>query len=111
MKTANEIKTAIRQWWAYNQTLAQGPEERYFAQQIQDWESGFRNHTKENYQAPSSSFWLLSAKDVKDGLSIHITGSDEVNGILDLKTGLWTDKSGVRDTETVTFIGARIGNQ
>ena len=111
MKTKNELKGIVKSWWEYNQTLAQVPEARYFEEQIGDWESGFKNYTKEGYQAPSGSFTTVKAKDVKGGLSIRIEGSEVLDGFLNTQSGVWVDKVGAADTETLTFIGARIGQQ
>lgn len=112
MKTINELKGIVRGWWNHNQTLAQMPEARYFEEQIWDWNSGFKNYTKSEYQRDTSAFQLLRVKDIKGGLAIHLkSGVNEIDGILDTKSGVWHDKVGGNDTQTLTFIGARIGNE
>ena len=112
MKTINELKGIVTSWWEYNQTLAQVGEAQYFVEQVWDWESGFKNYTKKDWVKDETPFQILRCKDVKGGLSIHLkSGDSEINGILTMSSGVWVDKVGEGDTETLTFIGARIGQQ
>ena len=92
MKSKAEILEIIRKWWAHNQTLAQPPEGRYFIHQIRDWESGFKNYGNENWIPPTDwGFQIVSVKSIKEGLSIHLKGIVDVEGILDTK-GNWNDR-------------------
>jgi len=105
MKSKAEILEIIRKWWAHNQTLAQPPEGRYFIHQIRDWESGFKNYGNENWIPPTDwGFQIVSVKSIKEGLSIHLKGSVDVEGILDTK-GNWND----RGDSIAPFRGASLG--
>jgi hypothetical protein len=108
MKTKTELKAIVKKWWVYNGTLAQQPEAKYFLEQIGDWESGFKNYTKEGWSADSTEFEVQKVKDVKGGLAITLVGEEVLDGVLDTKTGVFTEKNGSADTETVVFIGARM---
>ena len=93
MKTKSELQAIIKSWWDYNQTLAQMPEAKYFQEQISDWESGFRNYTKEEWVSTHTAFTLGRCKDVKGGLSIRLeSGPNFCDGILNTTTGVWTEK-------------------
>jgi hypothetical protein len=92
MKTANEIKQIIRQWWEWNSTMAQLPEGRYFKEQLGDWEAGFQNSVNEGYTPKQTDFVVVSAKDVAEGLSVHIEGSETLKGVLNTKTGEFTQR-------------------
>ncbi len=82
MKTANEIKQIIRQWWEWNSTMAQLPEGRYFKEQLGDWEAGFQNSVNEGYTPKQTDFVVVSAKDVAEGLSVHIEGSETLFNVV-----------------------------
>jgi hypothetical protein len=92
MKTANEIKTIIRQWWEWNSTMAQLPEGRYFKEQLGDWEAGFQNSINEGYTINETHFRVVSAKDIGEGLSVHIEGAETLKGVLNTKTGEFTQR-------------------
>lgn len=102
MKTKEQLRAIIRKWWLYNSEMAQMAEGRYFKEQIGDWESGFRNHTKENYQ-PDTEIECLRAGDVKEGLSIHLkSGVNEIVGML-TKSGEWIERIENEGTGSVVF--------
>jgi hypothetical protein len=103
MKTKNELKSIVNLWWEYNQTLAQMPEGKYFEEQIGDWESGFRNYTKDGYQAPTGSFTIERIKDIKGGLSMKLVGSETLDGILNVTTGEFVEKE-IEGNTTGSFI-------
>ncbi len=88
MKTTNELKSIIKKWWDYNQTVAQVGEARYFVEQIGDWESNFTNFQTEGYQTPETDFQLDRVKDVKGGISLKVSsGPNTIDGILIMSTG------------------------
>ena len=107
MKTKPELRSIINQWWAYNSEMAQLPEGRYFMEQIGDWQSGFRNHTKAEYQ-PDTEIECLKVGDVKEGLSIHLkSGPYEIKGIL-TKSGEWIERIESEGTGSMVFQTAGI---
>jgi len=108
MKNNNQILTIIRKWWEYNQTMAQLPEAHYFETQIRNWESGFSTHLEGDYSPNECGFNVISVKDIKEGLSIHIEGSSILKGILNTKTGEWIGRGNPTDTETNIMRGASI---
>jgi len=104
MKSKAEILEIIRKWWAHNQTLAQPPEGRYFTHQIRDWESGFKEYHDKDWIPPTDwGFQIVSVKSIKEGLSIHLKGIVDVEGILDTK-GNWID----RGDSPIPFRGASL---
>jgi hypothetical protein len=107
-----QLKGIITKWWEYNKGLAQVAEGKYFIEQVHDHKTGFKEYTKEGYQKDESDFEIVRAKDVTGGIAIHLkSGTNEVDGILNIESGVWQDKVGGGDTETLTFIGARIGGE
>lgn len=107
MKTKVELRSIINQWWMYNEQMAQLPEGRYFMEQIGDWQSGFMNHTKENYVG-DTEIQCLRAGDVKEGLSIHLkSGTNEIKGIL-TKSGEWIERIESEGTGSIVFQTAGI---
>ncbi len=88
MKTTNELKSIVKKWWDYNQTVAQVGEAKYLLEQIGDWESGFKNFQSEGYQTPETDFQLDRVKDVKGGISLKVSsGPNTIDGILVMETG------------------------
>ncbi len=92
MKTKAELIAIIKQWWAHNQTVAQGAEGRYFLEQIGDWESGFRMYNREGWVSENTAFVAVKCKDIPNGLSIRLeSGTEYCDGILS-KGGVWIEK-------------------
>ena len=111
MKTNNELKAIIRKWWAYNQTVAQVGEARYFVEQLGDWESNFTEFQNEGYQTPERDWDIERAKDVKGGISFRLSsGGNVIDGILDMSSGTITlkDLGEVNTTGSLVFKGASL---
>lgn len=105
MKSKEQLRNIITQWWGYNSGMAQMAEGRYFQEQIGDWQSGFRNHTKADYE-PDTEIECVKVGDVKEGLSIHLkSGPNSIKGIL-TKKGEWIER--VENESSVVFQTAGI---
>ena len=110
MKTKNELKAILEQWWDYNQTMAQMPEGKYLLEQIYDWESNFTEFQKDGYQAAEMDFELVRSKDVKGGISFKmVSGNVYIDGILNTMDGSITLKE-IEGNEigNHVFVGARM---
>jgi hypothetical protein len=106
MKTKTELKGIIQQWWAYNQTMAQVAEARYFVEQLGDWESGFQTFQNEGYQTPESDWDIERAKDVNGGISFRLSsGPNVIDGILIIQSGeiILKDLGDVNTTGSLVF--------
>ena len=87
-----ELQGIITKWWVWNAEQSQVGEGYQFISQIGDWQSGFRNWTKDEYQA-DTAFTVAKCKDIKEGLSIRLqSGNVYTDGILVMKTGEWIEK-------------------
>ena len=93
-----ELQGIIGAWWVWNEEQSQMGEAYQFESQIGDWESGFRNWSKEGYQA-DTTFQIVKCKDIRlenglvRGLSIRLeSGIHFTDGILNIKTGEWVEK-------------------
>jgi hypothetical protein len=101
MKTKEQLRAIIRKWWLYNSEMAQAAEGRYFEEQIGDWESEFRNHTKADYVGDTDL--IAVSKGVKEGLSIRLgDGDTRIEGIL-LHNGEWVERIENEGTGSVVF--------
>lgn len=101
MKTKEQLRAIIRKWWLYNSEMAQAAEGRYFEEQIGDWESNFKNHTKADYVGDTDL--IAVSKGVKEGLSIGLADGDtRIEGIL-LHSGEWIERSSNAGTGSVVF--------
>lgn len=111
MKTGNELKAIVRDWWEWNKPQAQVPEAKYFIEQVPDWESGFTEFQKEGYVQKQIDFDIVRCKDVKGGISIRLeSGPNVIDGILNLNSGLLylKDLGEVNTTGSLVFKGASI---
>ncbi len=108
--TKAQLNRIVKSWWDWNQTIAQTPEARYFIEQIYDWNTGFKEHTKDGWIADRSEFEVLKAKDVKEGISLVLkSGNNIIDGILQTGTGEWMGKEPLNNiTGSFVLRGASI---
>lgn len=98
MKTKNELQTIIKSWWEWNREQSQVGEPQQFREQIGDWESGFRNWSKEGW-VMGDEFQIVRVNSVRNALSIRLnSGNEFCDGLLDMRTGEWIEKEPLTNT-------------